>query len=315
MKTSISISLILLCIFVFVKAGPYTLNGNTFRITNVHYNHANLRQWGPEWYEICTYENWMSTDQLWILEKDDKYTDDDWYYIENVHFAGDRIYNLKQKISTTNGKFIENQLWKFEPVGDPADNVYVIKNKANQWNSYEPNEKLTKFGQGDGDINTSTGAESDNQHWKLTARYEAESGTEIIMCFHNEGTTPVEKEITYIQGVTTSYTDSLTVDASMEASMELGLDGIGASAKVKEELTSSLSQSSTKNWSKTEKTTFTVPARADYKVSQKIVNFISDSDLKEDVVLHSSIITVEQAPLSSLLMSAKCQQSMTIQPN
>ena len=79
-----------------------------------------------------TYEKKVAADQLWVLKKSTYYTKADWYYIYNAKYNGYRIGKWgsgDRDVGIWNGNYADDQLWKFEPYGNKANNVYIIKNK------------------------------------------------------------------------------------------------------------------------------------------------------------------------------------------
>lgn len=296
MKKSISISLILLCIFVSAKAGTYKLNGNTFLITNMKsaYKKANLAQWGTCGRCMGTYENKVAADQLWVLKKSNYYTDADWYYITNAKYEGYRIGKWgwgDRQVGITNGQYYDNQLWKFEKTN--SDNVYIIKNK--KYCNSGGCSKFAKWGKGNGDWGTYNYNGGDDLHWKLTPRFTAVAGEDVIFKVCNGGSTPIKREITYTKGLTLTSTNSVVTKVGFKAALVYASGAAVGSASFSTDITTSASNTSTKKMSKTVKTYYTVPAKVNYKVTQKTVKFIPAPGLKDGVKLHSSKIRVKQS--------------------
>jgi len=240
------------------------------------------------------------------LKKSTYYTKADWYYIYNAKYNGYRIGKWGWGDRATgiwNGNYADDQLWKFVPYGNKANNVYIIKNKK------YGTAKMAKWGKGDSDWGTYTGKDGDDQHWKLTPRYTASKADNVIFQVCNRGSTPLSRVITYVKGLTLSTSKSLTTTTNLKASLVYASSGVVASTSVSREIKSSLKTSSTKNWSKTVKTTYTVPAGVDYKVTQQIINFNPTKGLKDKLVLHSSTIRIAQSNLNSTTTSHACPKN------
>lgn len=158
---------------------------------------------------------------MWILNEDIRYPG--YFYICNAKYNVDYDerkgsgYRLAKwgsgdhEVGVVNGKYEEDQLWKFEPQGN---NTYLIKNKAHQ------GAKLAKWDKDDTAWGTFGGDDiTDDQLWMLTPRFEATLSGDVILHACNGGSTPIKRAVEYVVGITTEVGASVSTTVGMEKSL------------------------------------------------------------------------------------------------
>ena len=261
------------------------LDGNVFLIRNYKYSRANIANWEGG---LGTYEERLHPDQFWLLEESRRFKG--YYYIRNT-LRDTRIAKTGSgdgEVGVTNGKYYDDQLWRFERHTYNGSEVYRI------WNKTFTSAKLAKWGKGDGDFGSYSRENHDDQLWFLIPKYQAKLSWKTIFSADNRtGSKDFSREETVTVGLKLSNSQSLStklgVETALTASTSPEVPGSSFSTelsrKITSEITTSMSSSSEQTWSTTTKTTFTAPAGKNYRVRQRVIGF--DSQLpQDDMLLH-----------------------------
>jgi hypothetical protein len=259
------------------------VNGNVYTIANYEYPNANIANWEGGEKSIGTYEKKLYFDQFWLLKESERH--EGFYYIINT--ARRRLigmlspHNESIRAYADNGKKDERHLWKFKK--HDGKDMYQIYNK--KFDSH----KLAKWGGKDGDFGASTAADYDGQFWTLTPKYKVEKRNiiwRIIKQVDNrEGTEEVVIEETVTNGLTLTKSKSLSTKLGTQTSLQTAASYPGlfegeVAQTVSAEITSAMSTSEERSWSRSVKWTFKAPAGKNYRVRQRLVTF--NSQLPQD---------------------------------
>ncbi|XP_046842311.1 uncharacterized protein LOC124436427 [Xenia sp. Carnegie-2017] len=241
------------------------LNNNSFLITSKMFKNENLVMWGTGCKQIGT----NVEIQFWQLKEEPKYPG--YFYICNTKYDGYRIANLGPRISCESEPDNENQMFKFEEVGD---SFYRICNYKKQ------EAKLTKWGKENDELGFSDGTGDDNQSWKLVPRFEAYVTTVTIWSYDNRHISEsLSEEISVTTGLkfTSSSTTPITIglEQSLMASVCSAAVDEESKVEINDEIQYSLSQSTEEDWSRTSAIEYTVPAGKNFRVKQLTCEFYS----------------------------------------
>ena len=139
------------------------LNKNQFLIYNHNYPSARLAQWGQKYYDAGTYEHGLVLNQLWTLEPHSYQKG--CYYIVNEYWPNWSIADSKHNFYIFDGPHWDDQLFRFVPSG--SDGFFYI------YNCLYTNDRIAKYGVGDGEISMYDGPRYRDQLWKLVPRFKA----------------------------------------------------------------------------------------------------------------------------------------------
>ena len=297
-------------IFYFLYIYLNQLDGSCFFITNKKHDRARVAQWGESGKNVGTSKESWTEKQLWLLEEDKDRPG--WYCIKNVHYKDYVIQAEKSKfgqvIKVTIGKVThtDNQLWQ---MGQERTYFHIINYK------YE-NAKIVKLGDQNEDLRVSTDLSCDGADlWKLTSKYKlVPPQWEIVWELDNRGSPrDVLHEIT--SGLTVSNTHTETINIGLEVSLQFAIGKcigveLGASTKLSTAISSSLTRTETSSWSTT--TTYTAPAKMNYRVKQMVARFTSKLSCDDIKVTYKTVPEAKNGDFEELCNEELCNESKII---
>jgi len=247
------------------------LDNNQFLIYNKVYHKARLAQWGTGGNDAGTYEHALYPDQLWTLEPHP--SKKGCYYIVNEVHSQHRIANWQHNFIVYSGPHYNDQLFRFVSNGDGFYYIYSC---------HYTNDRIAKYGVGNGKMAMYGGPKYPDQLWRLVPRFKANFFTDQVFHFDNrQGSNPITREVSVTTGIKRSTTNTIrskttfkqSVEASLSGAIKLIDVGVKTTTEFTTELEASFSETNEQSWSKTEKITFVIPPGKNFKVMQHVVDF------------------------------------------
>ena len=130
--------------------------------------------------------------QLWTLEPHSYQIG--CYYIVNEYWPNWRIADSKHNFYVFDGPHWDDQLFRFVPSG--SDGFFYI------YNCLYTNDRIAKYGVGDGEISMYDGPRYRDQLWKLVPRFKAGFRTLEVFHFDNrQSTTSITRTVSVTTGL------------------------------------------------------------------------------------------------------------------